>query len=102
MGSSLSNPANNLSEGINRIEWEYGHNDTKCGTCGIKHKYCNCFLEYTNFKADIIEYKCLCFNKNCQQKFDGKLKEQSLNTYKYSNDENNKRISILQKGVYPY
>ena len=25
----------------------------KCETCGIKCKYCDCFLEYTNFKDDI-------------------------------------------------
>ena len=24
----------------------------KCETCGIKYKYCICFLEYTNFKDD--------------------------------------------------
>ena len=27
--------------------------------------------------------KCLCLNKNYQQKFDEKLKERFLNTYKY-------------------
>ena len=27
----------------------------KFETCGIKHKYCNCFLEYTNFKDKLIE-----------------------------------------------
>ena len=30
----------------------------KCQTCGIEYKYCDCFLEYINFKDDIIEYKC--------------------------------------------
>ena len=47
----------------------------KYETCGIKYKYCNCFLEHTNFKDDLIEDKCLCCNKNYQQKFDEKLKE---------------------------
>ena len=28
-------------------------------TCGIKQKYCNCFLEYTNFKDNLIEEKIL-------------------------------------------
>ena len=27
----------------------------KCETCSIKYKYCNCFLEYTNIKDDLIE-----------------------------------------------
>ena len=39
---------------------------------GTEYKYCDCFLEYTNFKDDLIEYKCLFYNKNCRQKFDEK------------------------------
>ena len=52
----------------------------------VKHtelKYCDCFLEYTIFKDDLIEYKCLLCNKNCQRKFDEKLKERFFNTYKF-------------------
>ena len=30
----------------------------------FKYKDYDCFLKYTNFKEDLIEYKCLCFNKN--------------------------------------
>ena len=44
-------------------------------------KYCNCLLEYINYKDDSIEYKCLCCNKNYQKKFDGKLKEQFFKGY---------------------
>ena len=37
----------------------------KCQTYGIRNKYCDCFLEYINFKDDLIEYKCLfCINKS--------------------------------------
>ena len=68
MVSSLSNLVNNLSEGIHRIKCKFGHDDKKCETCGIKYKYCDCFLEYTNFKHDLIEHKCLCCNKNHQHK----------------------------------
>ena len=42
---------------------------------GIEYKYCDCFLEYSVFKDDLIEYKCLCCNKRYQWKFDEKLKE---------------------------
>ena len=45
---------------------------------------------------------CLCFNKNYQQKFDEKLQEQFLNTYKFSNHDNNKFILLLKKDVYTY
>ena len=47
----------------------------ECETCEITYEVCDCFLEYKNFKDDLIEYKCLCRNKNYQQKFDEKLKE---------------------------
>ena len=45
----------------------------KCQICGIKYKYCDCFLEHINFKDDSIEHKSLCCNKNYQHKFDEKL-----------------------------
>ena len=60
------------------------------------------FLKYTNFKYDLIEYKCLCFNKNYQKKFDENLKKQFFNTYKISNHDINKFILLLQKAVYSY
>ena len=102
MASSLSNLVNNLSEGIHRIKCKFGHDDKKYETCVIKYKYYNCFLEYSNFKDDLIECKCLRCNKSCQRKFDEKLKERFFNTYKFSNHDNNKFILLLQKGVYPY
>ena len=68
----------------------------------MKYKYCDCFLEYTNFKDDLIECKCMCCNKNYLQNFDGKLKERFFNSYKFFNHNNNKLILLLQKGVYPY
>ena len=69
MSSSLSNLVSNLSERVHRIKCNYGHNDKKCETCGITYEVCDCFFEYTNFKDDLIEWKCLCYKKNYQQKF---------------------------------
>ena len=63
MASSLSNLANNLFVGVHSIKWKSGHDDEKCGTCGIKYKYCNFLIEYIDFKSDLIEYKCLCCTK---------------------------------------
>ena len=92
MASSLSNLVNNLSEGLHRIKCKLGHDDKKCETCGIKYKHCDYFLEYTNFKDDLIEYKCLSCNKIYQQKFKEKLKEIFFNTYKLSNHDSNNFI----------
>ena len=57
LASSLSNLVNKLCEGIDKIRRKFGHNEKKCGTCGINYKHCDCFLEYTNFKVDLIVVK---------------------------------------------
>ena len=62
MVSSLSNLVNNLSEGINRTKCKLRH-DEKCKTYTSKYKYWDCFLDYRNFKDDLIAHKSLCCNK---------------------------------------
>ena len=97
MASSLSNLLNNFSEGIHRIKCKYGHDLKKCQTCVIKYQYCDCFLEYMNFKDNLIEYKCLLCSMNCQRKFKEKLKERFFNTYIFSNHTNNNFILFCKK-----
>ena len=101
MASPLSNLVNYLSEDIRKIKCIQGRNDKKCETCGIKQGVCDYFLEYKNFKDDLVECKCFYCNENYQQ-FDEKLKERFLNTCKFSNQDSNKSILLFQKGVYPY
>ena len=100
MASLLSNLVNNLAEGIRRIKCKFGDNPKKCETGEIKYKYCDCFLEYTNFKDDLVEYKYLCCNKNYQRKFEEKLQKRLFNNF--SNHESNKFVLVLREGVYPY
>ena len=95
MASSLSNLENNLCERLHEIKCKLGHDDKKCETCGIKYKYCICFLEYINFKDDLTEYKSLSCNISYQRKFNEKLKERFFNTYKFSNHDSNKFILLL-------
>ena len=83
MAGSLTNLVNNISEGIHRIKCKFGHDDKKCETCGIKHKHCDCFLEYKILKDDLIEYNCSTRNKKYQIKFDEKLKQILFNTYNF-------------------
>ena len=71
MANPLSNLVDNLAERIHKIK--YGHNNKKSETCGIKYKDCGCCLEYTNIKDDLIEYTCLCCNKNYQKRIDKNL-----------------------------
>ena len=47
-------------------------------TCAIKYTYWDYFLESTNLKDNLIEYKCLRCNKNYQPKFNEKLKKQYI------------------------
>ena len=102
MACSLSNLVNNLAKGIHKSKCEYGDNDKKCETYRIKYKDCNCFFKNTNFKDNLIEHKCLCCNKNYQEKFDENLKERFFNTYTFSSHGINNFISLLRKAVDPY
>ena len=69
MSSSLSNIVNTLSERIHKIKCKFGHIDKKW--------FYECFFD---FKDDLIEYKCLILNTNCQM-FDKKLKERYIQVF---------------------
>ena len=69
---------------------------------GIKYNVFECCREYTNVKYDLKECKCLCCNKNYQQKFDGNLKKRFFDTYKFYKCDINKFILLLRKGIYRY
>ena len=90
MARSLSNIVN-LAEGTHKIKYEYKYDDKICEICEIKYKDWDYFLQYTNFKGDLIDYKCLCCKKNLKKRF--------FNRYKFSI---NKFILMLWIGVQPY
>ena len=50
----------------------------------------------------MIKYKCLSCNKDYSDKIDEELKNQFKNTFKFSNNDFNKFILLLRKGVYHY
>ena len=50
----------------------------------------------------MIIYKCLFSNKCYSKKLNEELKENSKNTFKFSNIDINKFILLLRKSVYPY
>ena len=58
--SSLSSLVNNLAEGIHKIKFKYGCNHKRCETWRMRYKDYEWFLEYINFKDNLIGYKCLC------------------------------------------
>ena len=83
MASSLSCLGNNIAEGIRKLKCKYRNTDKmiKCEVCGIKHKDGDCFLEYTNFRDDLVEYKCLCCGKNYQKQFDENFEKRFLTNF---------------------
>ena len=60
------------------------------------------FLEYESIKDNLIKYKCLSCNKDYSNKLDEKLKKWFKNPFRFPNNDINKFILLLRKGVYPY
>ena len=102
MENILLNLFNNLAEGIHKIKCKYGHDNEKCETCGIKYKACECCFECTNSKNNLIEQKCLSCNKSYKNTFHEKLKKRFASRYIFDNQDINKFILLLPKGVYPH
>ena len=101
MSNLLQNVVDNLAKGICKIKCRYQHDDKECETCGIRYNVCQCCLEYTNFKDDSVERKCLSCNENYQKKKkkDENLRKRFLNTYYFSGHDFNRFILLLSKGV---
>ena len=86
MATSLSNVVDNLTEGIQKI---------KC-------KDCDCFLKYESAKDNLTKCKSLSCNSDYSNKIGQELKKRFMNTFKFSNNDINKFILLLRKGVCPY
>ena len=87
MSSSLSKLVNNLSEGI--------HNN-KCSDCESN-------LDYIKIKKNgKLLLKCFNCDVYYKKKFNKELIKKFKNTYSFCNNDLNKFILLLRKGVYPY
>ena len=86
MATSLSKLVDNLTDNI--------HND-KC----IKCKSNLCFVRAMNKK---LIFNCIDCEKEYEKGFNKELLERFANTYKFCDDDLNKFIMLLRKGVYPY
>ena len=86
ISSSLSKLVDNLSEGI--------HNN-KCVDCN----YCLDYVKIKNEKLLLKFFNCKTYYK---KKFNKDLIKKLKNTYSFSNNDLNKFILLLRKGVYPY
>ena len=85
MSSSLSNLADNLPDGL--------HSD-KCTDC-------KSYLYYMTTKGEQLIFRCFECKKNYKKKFNKELIKRFANIYQFCNEEINKFILLLRKGVYP-
>ena len=90
MASSLSKLVDNLSEGI--------HNN-KCSDCGSNLDYIKTTGERKNEKLILECYNC---KQHYKKKFNKELIKRFASTYSFYNNDLNKFILLLRKGVYPY
>ena len=86
MSTSLSEIADNLSEGL--------HNN-RCVDC----KSC---LDYMKTKDEKLIFRCFSCKKNYEKNFNKELIEIFANIYEFCNGDLNKFVLFLRKGVYPY
>ena len=85
MSTSLSKLVKYLSE--------KNHSD-KCTDCKSK-------LDYISFKDTQLLFECSKRKKNYQKDFNKELIKRYANTYRFYNEDINKFILLLRKGVYP-
>ena len=86
MASSLSKLAHNLSAGI--------HNN-KCVNC-------NSCLDYIKIKNEKLILECYNWKQRYRKKLKKSLIKRFASTYSFCNNDLNKFILLLRKGVYPY
>ena len=86
MASSLSKLVDNLSEGI--------HNN-KCVNC-------NSCLDYIKIKNEKLILECYNCKQRYRKKFNKEFIKRFASTYSFCNNDLNKSILLLRKGVYPY
>ena len=100
MSSSLSKLVDNLSEGI--------HNN-KCADCKSNLDYIKTTAEPRALARSSLEHKnekLILEWYNCKQRYRKKFNEDLIqklkNTYSFCNNDLNKFVLLLRKGVYPY
>ena len=86
MSTSLSSLADNLSEIYSK----------KC-----RDENCKSACDFIRFKNNTLRYKCKECKKELLEPIDELIKKFS-NTHKFCNNDLNKFILLLRKGVYPY
>ena len=86
MTTSLSNLVDNLTEGIR---------SDKCINC-------KSHISYMKVMDETLIFRCFNCKKNYKKQINKELVERFASTYKFCNNDLNKFVMLLRKGVYPY
>ena len=86
MATSLSKLVDNLTEDIH---------DDKCVDCKSD-------LSYMKVIDEALIFRCFNCKKNYKKEINKELIERFASTYKFCNNDLNKFVMLLRKGVYPY
>ena len=86
MATSLSKLVDNLMEDIN----------------GDKCVDCKSGLSYMKVMDETLIFRCFKCKKNYEKEINKELIERFASTYKFCNNDINKFVMLLRKGVYPY
>ena len=70
MANLFSNLVDNPAEGIHKIKCKHGHDNKNAKRVELNTKIVSAVLNTQTLKIFLLEYKCLCCNKNYQKKFD--------------------------------
>ena len=95
----MSNLVNNLAKGFRKIKCE-NERDNNAKRLKLHTKIATAFLNTPNVRDNLIEYKCVCSNKNYQKEFDENLNRFLIHT-NLCNHDINKFILLLRKGACP-
>ena len=86
MSTLLSERVDNLSERL------YNNRCVDCKSC----------LDYMKTKDEKLLFRCFSCKKNYEKYFNKELIKRFANTYNFCDNDLNKFILLLKKGVYPY
>ena len=86
MATSLSKLVDNLTEDIH---------GNKCVDCKLD-------LSYMKVMDETLIFRCFNCKKNYKKEINKELIERFASTYKFCNNDLNKFVMLLRKGVYPY
>ena len=95
MSSSLSKLVDNLSEGIH---------DNKCADCKSNLDYIKITAEPSSLERKHEKLILECYNckQRYRKKFNKELIKRFASTYEFCNNDLNRFVLLLRKGVYPY